>query len=494
MATRGIVSFGGYIPAKRLSRKLIAEAVSWVNPSLAGLAKHDRAICNWDEDSLTMAVEACRDALKGIDSERVAGLYFASTTMPFADRNNAGVICAALNLDEAAQTMDVTGSLRAGTSGLLAALGGGRAGDDRELTVLAAADHRKAQPASIQELTFGDGAAAVLLGTEGVVAELLGSHSVARDLVDHYRAADREFDYALEERWVREEGYFKIVPEAVEKLFERTGMAAADVQHFVLPGPARVVAKLARSLGFEPGTVRTNLHERCGDTGAAHPLVMLVHALESAKPGERILLLGFGQGVDALLFEVTPAIVQLSPRRGVGGSLAGTSREDNYFRYLSFNGLIPVAWGMRAERNNRTAQSTFYRKRKAVTSFIGAKCSACGTIQFPKTGTCVNPECRQTATQSDFAFADLKGSVKSFTEDWLAYTPNPPLQYGNVRFEGGGNLMMEFTDCQPGGIRVGLPVRMCFRIKDHDESRGFTRYFWKSAPLGANESEGQSGG
>ena len=489
MTGRGIVSFGGYIPAKRLSRRLIADATGWANPSLAALAKDDRAICNWDEDSLTMAVEACRDALEGVDAARVAGLYFASTTMPFADRNNAGVVCSALDLDDAVRTLDLTGSLRAATSGLVSALG---AGEDR-LIALVAADHRKAEPASLQELTYGDGAAAVLCGTTGVVAELKGTHSIARDLVDHYRAADRQFDYALEERWVREEGYFKIVPEAVETLLESLRLSAADVQHFVLPGPTRVVAKLARSMGFERESVQHNLDGQCGDTGTAHALVMLVHALESATPGERILLLGFGQGVDALLFEVTPAIDSLRRGRGISGSLAEFIREDNYVRYLSFNGLVPIAFGLRAERDNRTAQSAFYRNRKAVTGFIGAKCSACGTIQFPKSGVCVNPECRQAGTQADFPFAGLTGSVKSFTEDWLAYTPDPPLQYGNVRFEGGGNLMMEFTDCRPGEIRVGLPVQMRFRIKDRDEARGFMRYFWKSAPLGNGAGEQSNG-
>ena len=78
--------------------------------------------------------------------------------------------------------------------------------------------------------------------------------------------------------------------------------------------------------------------------------------------------------------------------------------------------------------------------------------------------------------------ADLPGHVRSFTEDWLAYTPRPPLVFGNVGFENGANVLMEFTDVEPGELDVGLPVRLTFRIKDMDERRGFRRYFWKPAP------------
>ena len=34
-------------------------------------------------------------------------------------------------------------------------------------------------------------------------------------------------------------------------------------------------------------------------------------------------------------------------------------------------------------------------------------------------------------------------------------------------------------------LDVGQPMRMMFRIKDIDTARGFRRYFWKAAPVGA---------
>ena len=73
----GILSYGAYIPRLRLSRRAIADANGWLNPALKAQGKGERAICNWDEDPVTMAVEAARDALAGIDRADVEALRFA---------------------------------------------------------------------------------------------------------------------------------------------------------------------------------------------------------------------------------------------------------------------------------------------------------------------------------------------------------------------------------------------------------------------------------
>ena len=137
---------------------------------------------------------------------------------------------------------------------------------------------------------------------------------------------------------------------------------------------------------------------------------------------------------------------------------------------------------MRAERDNRTAQTVAYDKSRDIYGFVGGVCSACRTAQFPKSRRCVNPDCNALDAQSDYRFADKHGAVKSFTEDWMAFTREPPLIYGNVSFEGGGNVFMEMADFAPGEAAVGAAVEMRFRIKDIDGPRGFHRYFWKAAP------------
>ena len=478
----GILSFGAYIPRLRLQRKTIAAANSWFNPGLRGLAKGERAMANWDEDAVTMAVEAARDCLAGFDHRAVASLYLASTTHPFDDRQNASIAAGALHLRPALRSLDAGGSLRAATSTLATALAAA-AGTEGH-AVLAAGDHRLAKAASPQEMHYGDGAAALLIGSGQPIAQLVGAHSETVDFVPQFRAHDRAHDYAWEERWIRDEGYMKIVPRTIGALLKATGTEAAAVSAFCLPCTlSRVVPGIAKRLGIADGAVRDNLAAVCGDTGAAHPLVMLVQALEDAKPGDLILVAAFDSGCDALLFRVTDAITALPARRGVKGSLAQRKEEAVYQRYLAFNDLVALERGMRAEADKGTPLSLLYRNRDMITSLIGGRCRTCGTVQYPRGRYCVNPQCNALDSQDDQPFADRPASVMSYTADRLTYCPDPPAYYGMIQFNGGGRMMSDFTDVDEGKVDVGTPMRMTFRIKDVDAARGFVRYFWKAAPV-----------
>ncbi len=201
----------------------------------------------------------------------------------------------------------------------------------------------------------------------------------------------------------------------------------------------------------------------------------LAESLESASSGDLLLMAGFGQGCDVLLLRATGKTTSV-----FSDALSAGVDDDNYLRYLSHRELIAMDWGKRAERDVRTAQSAYYRQRDQVSGFVGGRCSSCSTIQFPRTRACVNPECRAFDTQEPHPFADLTGTVKSYTEDWQAYAPAPPLVYGNIGFDGGANILMQFTDTAAGETAVGDSVGMHFRIKDIDRARGFRRYFWKA--------------
>jgi uncharacterized OB-fold protein len=226
--------------------------------------------------------------------------------------------------------------------------------------------------------------------------------------------------------------------------------------------------------------------KRVGDTGAAHPLLLLAAALEQVPPGTLLLLIGFGQGIDALVLRAG-ALAGQTRSGGFAAALASGQSHGHYTRYLAHRGLLPMELGMRGERDNRTAQSVAWRKRRTVTALIGGRCRDCGTVQYPLSRACVNPDCRRFDTQEEFPLADRPAQVKTFTEDWLAFTPAPPLVYGNIAFADGGNAFVEFTDTTPGGTSVGQPVRFAFRIKDRDAIRGFRRYFWKAVPQHGGE-------
>lgn len=457
--------------------------MGWVNAGLAS-GRGERTICNWDEDSLTLAVEAAREALpSGVDRSRIGTVMLASTTLPFADRSNATLLASALALPTSAMTCDVTGSLRCGTSALSQALAGydGRpSGAAKSLVV--AADRRMARPGSEQESRYGHGGAAVVVGAEDGVARLVGRTHVGADFVDHHRLSGEVFDYSLEERWVRESGWFELVPPALRGLLEQQSVQPSDIAHLIIAADVTIGRRIAVLSGIPEDRLADSLASNCGNTGCGHALLMLAGVLERARPGELVLLVGFGQGVDALLFRTTDALSLQRPARGLSACLADRREETLYTRYLSHSGLLPVEFGMRAERDNRTAQPALWRKRSQVTAFAGGQCRSCGTVQFPWSRVCVNPECRLTDTQDEHLLSDTLAQVKTFTEDWLAYSPRPPLVYGNVAFAEGGNAFLEFADFEPGEARVGSAVRFVFRLKDVDRTRGFRRYFWKAAP------------
>jgi hydroxymethylglutaryl-CoA synthase len=471
----GITAYGGYVPRLRLQRQAIVDANAWFNPAIKGLAKGERAICNWDEDSLTMAVEAARDCLAGNRPEDIGALYFASTTLPYDDRQNAGIMATALNFGEDIAVMDIAGSQRAGTTGLIQAMD--VAGGKGAPALITASDKRRTKASGPQELQFGDAAAAFTVGSEGVVAEYLGGQQIAVDFVDHYRGGNEDFDYNWEERWIRDEGYFKIVPRAIKSALEKTGVDGGAIDHFVMPCLIRrVPERLTKEAGIKPEAIRDQLHMNMGEAGTAHPLVMLIDALEDAKAGETIMVVGWGNGCDVLLFQVTDVIKDLAPRNGIKGSLARRKEDTNYNRYLSFNDLVLQDRGIRAEVDAPTAISALYRNKDMILGFVGGKCRTCGTVQYPATKVCVSPNC------GEFHSAEIPANIQSWTADNLTYSPDPPTHFGMVVFEEGGRLMADITDVSPGEVEVGMPVRMSFRVKAVDEKRGFKKYFWKAVP------------
>jgi 3-hydroxy-3-methylglutaryl CoA synthase len=476
----GILSFGAYIPRKRLQRAAIHATNKWFAGGLGGLAKGEKAIANWDEDTITMAVEAARDALEGVDRATVGTVTLASTTHPFADRSNAGVVKEALTLADATAVGDHNGSMRAGTSALIQALAAAKGGAAPTLAI--ASELRLSKPASEAEMVQGDAAAALLVGQGEVVARFLGSHSTSIDFVDHFRATGEDFDYTWESRWIRDEGYTALTVAAVKEGLAKLGVAPGDVARFIMPITLKGVADgIAKKAGIKPEAVADTLGATVGDSGVAHPLLLLVAALENAAAGDRIVVTGFGQGVDVLVFEATGKA--LSPRRGVAGSLARRAADENYARWLFHRGNLALDRGMRAEIDEKQPGTTLYRNRKAVLGLVGGRCTKTGTVQFPKSDISVNPNDHAAHTQEDYPLAEKRARIVTYTADSLTYSPAPPSYYGLIDFEGGGRMMAEITDCDASEVEVGRELTMMFRIKAFDERRDFIKYFWKAIPV-----------
>ena len=265
----GLLATARYAPRLRLERSEVFAQHRWMAPGLKSLAKGRRAIANWDEDAVTMAVEAARSLLAATPARGTTELTLVSTTLPFADRLNAGIVAAALGLDTNAIVRDVASSSRAALTELVAAL---RHPVTDATRVVVAAERRTARPGSAQELIFGDGAAAASVGTGPALATFVVARSMHADIVDHFRQTGEAYDYGWEERWVRDEGYLKIAVGAIKQCLLDAGMSAADIAHFALPAPVpRIDDAVAKRVGIA-ATARLARHRAArGRTRRADP-------------------------------------------------------------------------------------------------------------------------------------------------------------------------------------------------------------------------------
>ena len=469
----GLLATSRYVPRLRLERSEVFVQNKWMAPGLKSLAKGRRAMANWDEDAITMAVEAARLVIASSASATPTHLTLASTTLPFADRLNAGVVAEALGLSGDIVARDVTSSMRAGTIELRDAFERG----ERDLRLLVASELKRTRPASAQELIVGHGAAAALIGTGKPIATFECAASVQADFVDHFRETGQDYDYAWEERWVREQGYLTIAVDAISACLKKAGVQASDIARFAMPAPlAKVNEAVAKRAGISAEAVVATAADGVGDIGCAQPISMLDTAVRSAAPGALILVASFGSGCDAILLKRTG-----EPCRGVEPDQGVP--EPSYMKFLAFGGAVLPEWGMRAEMDTKTALSAAWRDLARAAHFEGGRCKHCGTVQFPAGRLCVKAGCRAQDEMEALSLADIPARVMSHTSDFLAYTPHPPFQFGHVDFEGGGRVMMEFADTAAGELAVGLPLRMVYRIKEFDPKRGFRRYFWKATPV-----------
>ena len=175
----------------------------------------------------------------------------------------------------------------------------------------------------------------------------------------------------------------------------------------------------------------------------------------------------------------------MRPVKGVGAWLAHGIEETSYTKFLAFRQQLILERGMRGEQDKKTALSTLYRHRRSILGFVAGRCSITGEVHFPPSRISYTPGAPALDTQKPYPLSERQGTVLSWSAEYLSYYPSPPQYYGQVDFDGGGRVLMEFVDVSKGDIESGTRVEMVFRIKDVDERRGFVRYFWKATPVRA---------
>jgi hydroxymethylglutaryl-CoA synthase len=470
----GITSLGAYVPVYRLDRDEIARM--WGGRSIGGA----RAVAGYDEDAVTMAVAAALEALKR-GGAGVNGLSLATTTAPYREKLSAAMVASAIDLPEECRTADFTDSLRAGTIALKAAIDAVSAGSAEKMMVVAS-DSRQGAAKSNLEQALGDGAAALIIGSEKVIAEVESSYSISNDFTDFWRTDEDRFLRSAEGRFIDEMGYLPTMESAISGLIKKSKLTPADFARFVYyAADARQHAALARRLKLDKAQVQEPLFNEIGNMGTAAAFLMLAAALEKAKSGDRIMFVGYGDGADVFIFRVTDEIKKFQKRPVISHRLAGKTAI-SYGQYLSWRGLMPVEASNLPERSALSLPSR-WRERRAIAALYGAKCKKCGTPQISQIGqtprVCVN--CQAKDAFEPYKFSDKRATLFSYTIDHLQPTLNPPGVNGVIDFEGGGRLICELTDCDIDKVKVGMPLEMTYRKMF--TSRGIHNYFWKAKPV-----------
>jgi hydroxymethylglutaryl-CoA synthase len=453
VAKTGIVSFGAYVPMTR-----------------AVVDGSEKAVAGHDEDSITMAAAAAADCLTGFERSAVDAVIFASTTSPYAEKQAAALLARALDLRRDIRAVDLAGSLRAGTSGLRTALDMVEAGSASSALVIAA-DARLGPLGSRLESSFGDGAAAFLIGSQQPVAHLEAARAVSDEILDVWRTDGERTVESWEERFVVQHGYRDNLVEAVRALFAAFPDAGRfDRAALYAPDP-RSHAEVVKALRIDRERVQPPLFGKLGNTGAAFAPMLLAAALETAKPGQRLLVASYGDGAEALSFSTTEHLDRLGARRGVAGSLKNR-------RVLSEAAYATLRRAEGGEGGGISA-TVHWRDRDDDISFKAAACRNCKTLQYPRQRVCYR--CFARDAFDPVRLSDRRGKVLAYTFDHFFPSPEPPTVATVVEVEGGARAYVMMCDATQAEVRRELPVEFAFR-KVHDAG-GKPNYFWKARPL-----------
>ena len=465
----GITSYGAYVPFLRLNRSAISPR-----------GKGEKPIANFDEDSITMAVAAVTDCLRGVDRGSVDGLYFASTTFPYREKQCATTVAMAADLRQDILTADFANSIKSGTDALRSAADAVAAGTAGQMLVTSA-DMRPAAPGSPFEQSFGDGAAALLIGKDNVIASLEASFSVCNEIMDVWRIDGAPYIRSWETRFTGGEGYQKSMQDVVSGVLKKAGLEPKDFAKVVFNTPdMRSSAQLAGRLGFDPKTqLQDPLFGVLGDTGSPYAMMLLIAALEQSNPGDTILLANYGNGADAFVFKVTDKIKDMNPRGGIQNYLASKQVFDDYRTFLYIKGILkgieplyPIPFGT-------TSAPAMYREVDRNLRFHGVKCDNCGTTQYPPQRVCA--KCRSKDSFQPVRLSDKKGEIFTFSMDAISSSIDSPAVVAVVDFDGGGRMECFLTDRIAEKVRIGMEVEMTFRKVAERED--IINYYWKAMPV-----------
>ena len=219
---------------------------------------------------------------------------------------------------------------------------------------------------------------------------------------------------------------------------------------------------MARQLGFSEAQTESSMLGAVGNTGAAFVPMLLVGALENAAPGDLLLAISYGDGSDVLGFEATADIATAQrPAMGLKGWVEAKQPLGSYETFARWRDVWTLDDASRRPAPASPSVSALWREADKNVRLYGARCKACGYVQYPPQRVCV--ECRSMGDSEPVRLSDKGGELFTYSMDYIAGAVDTPLVVAVVNFEGGGRVLCMMTDRELDEVHVGMPVEMSFR-------------------------------
>ncbi len=341
----GIVGYGAYVPRFRIRAEEIARVWSGADE---GLPVEEKSVPGLDEDTITMSIEAARNALAraGIEPRQLRAVWVGSESHPYAVKPSSTLVAEAIGAAGATLAADYQFACKAGTEALQAAtaLIGSEMAD---YALAIGADTAQSRPSDALEYTAGAGSAAYILGVaEEALAHIEGSYSYVTDTPDFFRRPYRHYP-EHGHRFTGEPAYFDHTLHAARGLMEEMGYQPKDFAYAVFHQPnVKFPQTAARQLGFTAEQIAPGLLSgKIGNTYAAASLIGLTSVLDVAKAGDRILLCSFGSGAgsDAFSIVVTDKIVERRGRAPKTAWYIARKQVIDYALYARYRGKLVMS-------------------------------------------------------------------------------------------------------------------------------------------------------
>jgi 3-hydroxy-3-methylglutaryl CoA synthase len=471
----GIKAYGAYLPKYLLPRELISQA--WDFPLVPG----NKAIANVDEDTITMGVEAGLDCLAGIDSKSIDGLFFASTTQVYTEKDSASLIADVLDLRENIITADFTDSTKAGTTAVARAVEAIKANKDIKSVLIVAADTRNPEPSTMWEFGYADGAAALLIAEEeSLPISIEDYYSISANVTGPWKRNETDSFIRTFEPKMDAQFYIKSLTTVISEVMKRNNLEPAALGHVAYNySNPRLHASIAKMMKFPQGVAQNGMFFQIGDLGTAMPFMLLIAAIKRPKPDAKVILAGFGDGADAILMQIQDKKLV----RDLGKDHIALGYQKKMTTLKNYNVFIENKKLLKKDRYTRKSSAVIvWREKDSIYQMYGNKCKKCGAIQYPR----MMPSCFECRTIGEFEKIklQLKGTVFTYTLDHLVggnyyETPVPRCV---IDLDGGGRILLDMTEIEKPeeNVSIGMRVELTFR-KMH-EGAEFHNYYWKCRP------------